>query len=58
MTQLHSCKALIIPALIWPKAGRPKICAAALDVLHVLKLLSQNTQIAFLPRLSQHRYGL
>ena len=48
MTPLHSCKALIIPTLIWPKAGCNKICATALDVLHPLELLSQNAQIAFL----------
>ena len=34
--------------LSWPKTGRPRICAAALEVLHPLKLLSPNIQIAFL----------
>ena len=38
----------IMPALSWPKTGHPEIFAAALEVLHPLKLLSQNTQIAFL----------
>ena len=48
MTPLHSCKALIIPTLIWPKTGRPKMYAAALDVLQPLKFLSQSAQLASL----------
>ena len=37
-----------IHALSWTKTGRPKICAAALEVLHPVKLLSQNMHSAFL----------
>ena len=41
-----------IPAFSWVKTGRPKICAAALEVLNPLKLLSQNMHTALLVRLS------
>ena len=41
---IHAC----IPALDCPKTGRPNMCAAALVVLHPLKVLSQNVQVAFL----------
>ena len=37
-----------IPAFSWAKTGCPKICAAALEVLHPMKLLSQNMHTAFL----------
>ena len=37
-----------MPGFSWPKTGCNNICAAALKVLHPLKLLSQNIQIAFL----------
>jgi hypothetical protein len=37
-----------IPAFSWPMTGRTKRCAAALEVLHSMKLLSQNMQKAFL----------
>jgi hypothetical protein len=44
LTAPHGC----IPGLSWPKTGRAKICAAALEVLQPLKDLSQNKQRAFL----------
>ena len=38
----------VFPALCWRKTGRIKICAGALEVLHPLKLVSQNIPTATL----------
>jgi hypothetical protein len=42
----HGC--IQVPALSWPMTGHAKRFAAALEVLHPLKFLSQNMQRAFL----------
>ena len=46
-----------IPAFSWTKTARPKICAAALEVLHPLKILSQNTSCTLHSWRSLSQYG-
>ena len=38
----HNTWSKAIPALCWPRTGRPKICAIALEVLHCLKTYTQH----------------